>query len=107
MEGSNGIGGLGVAKDEITSSKYDFFSPVYINKDVRKSHIQTYYPNSAVGSMGPFTFEIPADPGKFVIADSLRLHGRMRIRKKGISGTLEDLSVGDKISTVNNVFDSL
>ena len=101
-----GIGGLAMNKDEITSSKYDLFGPLHVDKSVQKSHTLTYYPTSSTDSMGPFSFDIPADPGKFTDIETLRLHGRMRIRKKTAKGE-EDLTEDDKISTVNNIFDSL
>ena len=106
MDGGIGIGGLSINKDEITSSKYDLFAPIYIDKSVRKSHNLAFYPTSSTDSMGPFVFEIPADPGKFTDVETLRLHGRMRIRKKTNSGEA-DLETDEKVSTVNNIFDSL
>ena len=106
MDGGIGIGGLSISKDEITSSKYDLFDPLLIEKSVRKNHAHTYRPISSTGSAGPFTFEIPADPGKFTDAETFRLHGRMRIRKSTDNG-LSDLVDSDKFSTVNNIFDSL
>ena len=106
MDGGIGIGGLSTNKDEITSSKYDLFSPMQIDKSVRKKHTITIYPNSSTEGKGPFTFDIPADPGKFTDIETLRLHGRMRIRKKTVTGEV-DLDEDEQVSTVNNIFDSL
>ena len=106
MDAGIGIGGLSINKDEITSSKYDLYAPIYIDKSVRKSHNLSIYPNSSTDSKGPFVFEIPADPGKFTDLETLRLHGRMRIRKQTTSGEA-NLAKDEKVSTVNNIFDSL
>ena len=51
-------------------------------------------PISVASSRGPFTFEIPADPEKFTDAESFRLHGRMRIRKKE-AGVIKDIDAND------------
>ena len=63
-------------------------------------------PVSAVSSKGPYTFEIPADFEKFTDAESFRIHGRMRIRKKD-AAVIKDIDPTDNVSTVNNIFDSL
>ena len=106
MDAGIGIGGLSIGKDEIASSKFNLFSPIEIEKGVEKSYSLTLRPISAVGSKGPFTFDIPADPEKFTDIETLLLHGRIRIRKK-VSGALANLPANEKVSTVNNIFDSL
>ena len=107
MDAGIGIGGLSIGKDEIASSKFDLFAPIEIEKSVRKSHSLSFRPISSAGSKGPFTFDIPADPDKFTDAETLLLHGRMRIRKKVSGGTVINLPASAKVSTVNNIFDSL
>ena len=107
MDAGIGIGGLSIGKDEIASCKFDLFAPIEIEKSVRKSHSLFFRPISSAGSKGPFTFDIPADPDKFTDAETLLLHGRMRIRKKVSGGTVINLPASAKVSTVNNIFDSL
>ena len=49
---------------------------------------------------------MPPDFEKFTDAESFRLHGRMRIRKKD-KGVINDIVATDNVSTVNYIFDSL
>ena len=104
MDVGIGIGGLSTSETEITSSKYDLFSPIYVDRSIRKNHSISIYPNSSTDGKGPFVFDIPADPGKFTDVETLRLHGRMRIRKKTVTGE-EDLAEDEQVSTINNIFD--
>ena len=107
MDAGIGIGGLSIGKDEIASSKFDLYAPIEIENSIRKSHSLSFRPISSVGSSGPFSFDIPADPDKYTDAETFRLHGRMRIKKKASNGTLSNLPGSEKVSTVNNIFDSL
>ena len=60
-----------------------------------------------LSSGGPFSFLIPMDPEKFTNAESLRLHGKMQIKKRNLGdGSLTNLD-GENVSPVNNVFNSL
>ena len=106
MDSGIGIGGLSTGKDETASSQFDLFENVELETGVKKIHTQTFRPISSTNSQGPFIFEIPADPEKFTDAESIRLQGRMRIRKKA-GNVLSDLPPGEKVSTVNNIFNSL
>ena len=106
MDSGLGIGGLNLGKDELASSQFDLFDNVEIETGVKKMFTQTFHPISSSSSKGPFTFEVPSDPGKFTDAESIRLHGRMRIMKKD-AGELKKLPAGEKVSVVNNIFNSL
>ena len=106
MDSGIGIGGLSTGKDETASSQFDLFESVELETGVKKIHTQTFRPISSTNSQGPFIFEIPADPEKFTDAESIRLQGRMRIRKK-TGSVLSNLAAGEKVSTVNNIFNSL
>ena len=106
MDSGIGIGGLSTGKDETASSQFNLFENVELENGVKKIHTQTFRPISSTNSQGPFNFEIPADPEKFTDAESIRLQGRMRIRKK-VGSVLSDLTDGAKVSTVNNIFNSL
>ena len=106
MDSGIGIGGLSTGKDETASSQFDLFENVELETGVKKIHTQTFRPISSTNSQGPFIFEIPADPEKFTDPESIRLQGKMRIRKK-TGGELSNLPAGEKVSTVNNIFNSL
>ena len=107
MDAGIGIGGLSTGKDEVASSYFDSFTPPEVENSIHKAYQHTYRPISSTSSAGPFTFEIPADPEKFTDAESLRLHGAMRIRKIDGNGSKVNLSSSENVSTVNNIFDSL
>ena len=106
MDSGIGIGGLSTGKDETASSQFNLFEKVELETGVKKIHTQTFHPISSTNSQGPFIFEIPADPEKFTDAESIHLQGRMRIRAK-TGNVLSDLAAGAKVSTVNNIFNSL
>lgn len=106
MDSGIGIGGLSTGKDELASSQFDLFDNIELETGVKKIHTQTFRPISSTSSRGPFTFEIPADPEKFTDAESIRLHGRMRIRKN-TANVLGNIAVDENVSTVNNIFNSL
>ena len=106
MDSGIGIGGLSLGKDEYATDCFDLFSKVEIENSIEDVTRIVTRPISAANSKGPFIFEIPADYEKFTDAESFRLHGRMRIKKK-VTGVLKDIDANDNISTVNNIFDSL
>jgi len=106
MDAGIGIGGLSTSKDEFVSSCFDLFSIPEIDNGIKKTYSQTFRPISSTSSKGPFTFVIPPDPNKFTDAESIRLHGAMRIRKNTL-GTLTSLPMGEEVSTVNNIFNSI
>ena len=82
MDSGIGIGGLSNAKEEFVTSSFDLFTPVEIENSIEKAYNLTYRPISSTTGAGPFNFEIPADPVKFTDAESIRLHGAIRICKK-------------------------
>ena len=106
MDAGIGIGGLSVGKDEFASSSFDMFSNPEIENGIKKTFVQTFRPISSTSSRGPFTFDIPADPNKFTDTESIRLHGAMRIMKYD-QDKLKPLTANEKVSTVNNIFNSL
>ena len=79
MNSGLGIGGLSLEKDELASSQFDLFDNVEVETGVNRMYTQTFHPISSSSSKGPFTFELPSDPEKFTDAESIRLHGRIRI----------------------------
>ena len=102
MDAGIGVGGLSTGKDEYASSCFDLFSYPEIENGIKRACSQTFRPISSTTSKGPFTFDIPADPDKFTDAESIRLHGAMRIMAND-NGTHTKLTAGEKVSTVNNI----
>ena len=82
MDSGIGIGGLSTGKDEYVTSAFDLFTSTEVENSIQMGHHLTYRPISVTAGAGPFNFEIPADPDKFTNAESIRLHGAIRIRKK-------------------------
>ena len=106
MDAGSGIGGFSKNQKEMVESKFDLFSNVEVETGVKKLIPQTFRPISTSSSQGPYSFVIPTDPEKFTDAGSLRLHGKMCIKKKDSNGSLSKLA-GENVSTVNNIFNSL
>ena len=82
MNSGFGIGGLSTGKEEFFTLSFDLFTPVEVENSIQKAHNLSYQPLSASTGAGPFNFVIPEDPEKFTDAESIRLHGAVRIRKK-------------------------
>ena len=82
MDSGIGIGGLSIGKEEYVTSAFNLFTSIEVENSIQKAHHLTYRPISVIAGAGPFNFEIPADPDKFTDAETIRLHGAIRIRKK-------------------------
>ena len=107
MDAGIGIGGLNAEREEFSDSKFDLFAKTEYEVGVKKCFSQTFRPLTTSSSQGPFSFLIPSDPEKFTNAESLRLHGRMRIMKRNsANGALSKLTT-EYVSPINNVFNSL
>ena len=106
MDAGTGIGGFSNNQEELAESKFDLFSKVEVETGVKKTVPQTFRPISTSSSQGPYSFVIPKDPHKFTDAGSIRLHGKMCIKKRDSNGVLSNIST-DNVSTVNNIFNSL
>ena len=107
MSSSTGIGGLSTALDEVSSNEFDLFAPIEVEHSIGKAYDLSYRPIASTDGKGPFTFEIPQDPHKFIAAETIRLIGHMRIRKVETDGTVKNISSNDSVSCVNNIFQSL
>ena len=107
MDAGIGIGGLNHENEEYTHSKFDLFGSTEYEVGVKKSISQSFRPMTSASSLGPFSFVIPSDPEKFTDAESLRLHGRMKIMKKEPSSDVLSNLNGEYVSPVNNIFNSL
>ena len=103
MSSTIGVGGMSAALDEVSSNEFDLFSPIEIDHSILKGYEPIYRPISSTNGRGPFTFEIPQDPNKFMSAESIRLLGRMRIRKVKADGTLENLTSKENVAPINNI----
>lgn len=106
-ESSIGLGGFSLSKDEIATSGFDHFAPQEIETGIKNRIREKFKPITSTGHMGPFKFDIPANPTYFNDYESIRLHGAMRIIKKDANGTVTPLPANAPVTTVNNVFHSL
>ena len=107
MDSGLGIGGLSLSKDEVASSSFDLFSGIEIENSIQKANKIVVRPIAATGSKGPFKFFFPADPTKWTDCETIRLSGKVTL-KKNRAGVLSDFSDAEnEISTVNNFFQSL
>lgn len=106
MDAGIGVGGMSLSKSEVASAGFNVFSPIEFETSIKSSVKQKFYPSSTSSSMGPFSISVPADPDKWSDAKSIRLHGRMRIRKK-VGSTVSDLEDTDNMGVVDNIFHSL
>ena len=107
MDYTSGIGGLNVEKDEFVDSNFDLFAKTECEVGVKKIVSQIFRPLSTPNTTGPFSFEIPSDPDKFTNAQSLRLHGRMRIKKRNPQTEVLSNLTNEYVAPINNIFDSL
>lgn len=107
MDSGLGIGGLSLSKDEVASSAFDLFSPIEIENSISKATKIVTRPISTANSRGPFKFLFPADPDKWTDCESIRLSGRVKLKRYN-AGNLTDFTQDIKeISTVNNFYQSL
>ena len=107
MDSGLGIGGLSLSKDEDASSAFDLFSPIEIENSISKATKIVTRPIATSTSRGPFKFQFPADPDKWTDCESIRLSGRVKLRRVN-GGALTDFDADIKeISTVNNFYQSL
>ena len=90
MDAGIGIGGLSVGQNEYASGHFDLCKGVEIENSIAEVTRIVTRPISVAGFKGCFIFKIPTDPEKFTDAESFRLHGRMRIRKKD-AGTIKHI----------------
>ena len=106
MDGGLGIGGLNISQHEVASSNFDVFVPVEVDTSIHSTSRHIARPISASTSQAPRKFHIPPDPDKWTNADSLRLHGKVRINAKN-GEDRADLPAGAEVSVVNNFYQSL
>lgn len=82
MEAGTGIGGFSKNREELVASKFDLFSHPEYETGVKKLIPQTFRPISTSTSQGPYSFVIPSDPEKLTDTGSIRLHGKMCIKRE-------------------------
>ena len=107
MDSGLGVGGLSISKDEVATSSFDLFSGIEIENSIQKASKIVVRPISSTNSKGPFKFVFPADPEKWTDCETIRLSGKVTLKKK-VGGVLSNFnSTQNEISTVNNFFQSL
>ena len=109
MDSGVGIGGRSKSIAEYTSSSLDYWSPVIVEKGVRKSYRTEIRPHSISSNDGPVEFHISQDPEKFIDIKSLTLHGKVgiRVKQEGRWVMVGDHSNQQNFDIVNNFFQSL
>lgn len=107
MDSGLGIGGLAISKDEVASSSFDLFSPIEIENSIIKANKIITRPIANTSSRGPFNFVFPADPQKWTDVESLRLSGKVKLKKSAAGILTNYVDDENEISTVNNFFQSL
>ena len=89
-----GVGGFSKGRDELISSEFDVYSnPIYEKGYAGYEDVEVR-PTATASSSGPFHFFFPRDPYKLTQAQSLKVKGKMRIRKL-TNGTLSDMSADE------------
>lgn len=104
MDSGLGIGGLSLSQDEVASSAFDLFSSIEIENSIKAATKLTARPIATSTSRGPFNFCFPADPEKWTDCESLRLSGKVTLKRKDGSDFDSDTK---QISVVNNFYQSL
>ena len=107
MDSGLGVGGLSISKDEVATSAFDLFSRIEIENSIQKASKIVVRPIASTSSKGPFKFVFPPDPEKWTDCETIRLTGKVTLKKKA-GGVLSNFSNNhNEISTVNNFFQSL
>lgn len=94
-----GFGSLQEDKVDSSTSAMDIFEPEVVDKAVRHSRECVIRPTS-MQSAGPFIFQIPAENDLYVDTKTLRLHGKVKLKRKTTTG-LVNLDETDLVTVAN------
>ena len=103
---THGIGGFSAAADEVALSHFNLFEKPEYEASVKDFEDIVIRPITSSNLTGPWSFHIPKDPNKYSASETLRLKGKLRVRKKQ-DGRLINLPDNEQVSTVNNMFKSI
>ena len=87
---THGIGGFNAAADELALSHFDLFEKPEYETGIKDFEDIIVRPITSSNLTGPWSFHIPKDPIKYSAPETLRLKGKLRVRKKQ-GGTLINL----------------
>ena len=105
----SGFGINSLSRDEMTSDKFDYWSPIVFENGIKKSYDIELRPQS-VGNDGPYEFNFQLDNKKFIDMSTFTINGRMGIQildeasNKYVRITNENAA---KIGLINNCYQSL
>ena len=106
MNFTSGIGGMNVERDEFAHSNFNLFENTEYEVGVKKLVSQIFRPLSTPNTTGQFSFRISRDPDKFTNVKSLRLHGKMHIKKKDLVTQVLSSLTNEYVSPINIIFNS-
>ena len=75
----SGFGINSLSRDEMTSDKFDYWSPIVFENGIKKSYDIELRPQS-VGNDGPYEFNFQVDNKKFIDMSTFTINGRMGIQ---------------------------
>ena len=103
---THGIGGFSAAADEVALSHFNLFEKPEYETGVKDFEDVIVRPINSSNLTGPWSFHIPKDPNRYSSTETLRLKGKLRVRKKQ-AGTLVNLPDNEQVSTINDMFKTI
>lgn len=87
-----------------SSSKFDPFAPIVMEKGIVKAHVDEFKTNAS--NQTTVEFNIESDPEKWTDITTMTLHGKMGLRVKDTDGSWKFCDTSHKVAPVNNAFQS-
>ena len=103
---THGIGGFSAAADELAMTHFDLFEKPEYETGVKDFEDIIVRPITSSNLTGPWSFHFPKDPMRYSSTPTLRVKGKLRIRKKE-DGVIVNLADNEQVSTINNMFKSV
>ena len=100
---THGIGGFSAAADELAMSHFNLFEKPEYETGIKDFEDIIVRPITSSNLTGPWSFHLPKDPYKYSAPATLRLKGKLRVRKKQ-EGIIVNLSENEQVSTINDMF---
>ena len=100
---THGIGGFSAAADELALSHFNLFEKPEYETGIKEFEDIVIRPVNSSDLTGPWSFHIPKDPNRYSAPETLRLKGKLRVRKIE-AGRLINLPDNEQVSTINDMF---
>ena len=100
---THGIGGFSAAADELAISHFNLFEKPEYETGIKDFEDIIVRPTTSSNLTGPWSFHFPKDPYKYSFTPTLRVKGKMRVRKR-LDGVLVNLADNEQVSTINDMF---